>query len=125
MGHLAAQPLQWQLAKRPFSLGTDTGGSIRQPSAFCGVVGLKPTYGRTSRYGLIAFGSSLDCPGPLARNVSDAALMLQVLAGADPNSTVLPSLCRIIWQLWRKAYAACASASRPITTTSLTRIRNR
>jgi aspartyl-tRNA(Asn)/glutamyl-tRNA(Gln) amidotransferase subunit A len=69
------------------SLGTDTAGSIRQPAAFCGVVGLKPTYGRVSRFGMIAFGSSLDCPGPIARNVTDAALMLQVIAGADPHDS--------------------------------------
>jgi aspartyl-tRNA(Asn)/glutamyl-tRNA(Gln) amidotransferase subunit A len=69
------------------SLGTDTAGSIRQPAAFCGVVGMKPTYGRVSRYGLIAFGSSLDCPGPISRNVKDAALMLQVIAGVDPKDS--------------------------------------
>jgi aspartyl-tRNA(Asn)/glutamyl-tRNA(Gln) amidotransferase subunit A len=69
----------------PLSLGTDTAGSIRQPAAFCGVVGVKPTYGRVSRYGLIAFASSLDCPGPVARTVSDAAAMLQVIGGQDPH----------------------------------------
>jgi aspartyl-tRNA(Asn)/glutamyl-tRNA(Gln) amidotransferase subunit A len=82
----------------PWAIGTDTGGSIRQPASLCGIVGLKPTYGAISRYGMIAFASSLDQCGPLTRDVADAALMLSILQGADPcdsTSVGLPEAPRL------------------------------
>jgi len=68
----------------PAATGTDTGGSIRQPASFCGITGIKPTYGRASRWGMVAFASSLDQAGPMARTAQDCALLLRLMAGPDP-----------------------------------------
>ena len=81
----------------PLALGSDTGGSIRQPAGLCGIVGMRPTYGRVSRYGLFAFASSLDQIGPLALRVRDAAALLEAIAGPDPRDATAPAAAPIAW----------------------------
>ncbi len=82
-----ALPPRWRPASRRLPRGTDTGGSIRQPAALTNLTGIKPTYGRVSRYGMIAFASSLDQAGVLARSAEDAALLLEAMSGFDPNDS--------------------------------------
>ncbi len=95
----------------PIALGSETGGSVRQPAAFCGIVGVKPTYGRVSRFGLVAFASSLDQIGSLARNVDDAALVTEIMAGVDPNDSTSSS--REVGS-YREEYLSLASSPMPL-----------
>ena len=97
----------------PWAIGTDTGGSIRQPAALCGIVGLKPTYGAVSRYGMVAFASSLDQCGPLTRDVTDAALLLRHMVGRDPcDSTSLGLPEEVALPHAGRTCAVCASECR-------------
>ena len=96
----------------PWALGSDTGGSIKQPAALCGVVGLRPTYGTVSRYGIVAFASSLDQVGPIAKNVRDCALLHRIVAGRDPLDSTTVELPEPIELPEAEDLRACASACR-------------
>lgn len=88
----------------PAALGTDTGGSIRQPASMCGIVGFKPSYGRNSRFGVIAMASSLDCPGYFTRTVRDAGILYEITAGHDPqDATSLHEPVTLDPSLWEKS----------------------
>ena len=109
----AAAPPPSPPGSAPWSIGTDTGGSIRQPAALCGIVGLKPTYGAVSRYGMIAFASSLDQAGTFTRDVTDAALLFGAMAGKDPcDSTSVGLPGPVAAPDAHRPARACASACR-------------
>ena len=97
----------------PGATGTDTGGSIRQPAAFAGICGIKPTYGRCSRWGIVAFASSLDQAGPMARTVRDCAILLEAMAGFDPKDSTSLDLPVPQWEANFRAISRASASAFP------------